>query len=64
MLARGVVERHAERVKRTGAATCIQAAFRGWRWRMRELFNPHIEVGRAHLAREFSRIQQQQPKTQ
>ena len=34
---------------RMKAAARIQAAFRGWRWRMCVLFNPHTEVGRRHL---------------
>lgn len=43
----------AEWAASNAAATKIQAAFRGWRWRLTVLFNPHTELGRAYLARSY-----------
>lgn len=52
-LARDVAEEWARRER---AAARIQAAFRGWRWRLRVLFNPHTREGAAHLARQWARL--------
>jgi hypothetical protein len=37
------------------AATVISAAFRGWIWRLRVLYNPHTEVGRSYMTSLFDK---------
>ncbi len=34
----------------------VQAAFRGWSWRLHTLYNPHTDVGHAHAMLQWSKL--------
>ncbi len=47
----------ATNVTRIRAATVIKAAWRGWRWRLSVLFNPHTSIGRRKLSMAAGKVE-------